>query len=134
MNLLNDMRQRVHLNAMLDTLEYIRRSGRVSWVRARLGEMLQIKPLIELREGKVLSLGEARTYRKGVARLVDLLRNLGPLERLAILHTNAEEEALKILAEFAHQIPTQPLVVNVTTVIGAHVGPNGLGFVAVTKN
>lgn len=126
------IRKRIRLVAMLDTLEYVRRSGRVSWARARLGNLLNLKPFIEVKEGQVLSLGEARTRRKGVERLLGFMRSLGPLERLAILHSNAELDAHKLLESLALQIEIPPLVVNVTTVIGTHVGPNGLGFVSVT--
>jgi DegV family protein with EDD domain len=130
---LNDTRRRTHLMAMLDTLEYIRRSGRVSWARANLGSLLQIKPFIGLKDGNVLRLGEARTRRKGTERLYESLRKLGRLERLAILHTNALNDALQMADEFTQQVKTQPLIVNVTSIIGTHVGPNGLGFVAVVE-
>ena len=127
------IRQRVHVVAMLDTLEYVRRSGRVSWARARLGSLLEIKPFVEMREGKVLNLGEARTRHKSVDRLIQMLQNLGPLERLAILHTNAEKDAQQLLQQLKIEINAIPMLVNVTTVLGTHVGPNGLGFVAVTR-
>jgi len=133
LRLLKDMRQRVRLIAMLDTLEYVRRSGRVSWARARLGNLLQIKPFIELKDGTVFSLGETRTRSKGCQRLKELLHRLGNLERLAILHTNAEAEARQFLADLQLKLPIAPLVINVTTVIGNHVGPNGLGFAAVIR-
>ena len=131
LRLLKDMRDRVRLIAMLDTLEYVRRSGRVSWTRARLGNLLQIKPFIELKDGTVFSLGETRTRSKGCQRLKEFLYKLGRLERLAILHTNAEQDARQFLAEIQVNLPIPPLVINVTTVIGNHVGPNGLGFAAV---
>lgn len=131
--LIEDVRKRVRVIALLDTLEYVRRSGRVSWARARLGELLQIKPMVEVRSGHVFSLGEARTHRKGVERLLQLLRNLGRLERLAILHTNAEEEARNFLERLKPELSKPPFFVNVTTIIGAHVGPNGLGFAAVVR-
>ena len=133
MNLIGDLRRRTHLVAMLDTLEYIRRSGRVSWAQASLGTLLQIKPFLKVQEGKVLKLGEARTRRKGIERLYELLVKLGKLERLAILHTNAENDARQMMSEFVHLVKSQPLIVNVTTIIGAHVGPNGLGFVAIVE-
>jgi DegV family protein with EDD domain len=129
---ITDVRRRVRVIAMLDTLEYVRRSGRVSWAKARLGNLLRIKPFIELKAGRVLSLGEARTRRKGIERLGHMLEELGPLENLAILHTNAEQEAEEFLASHRHA-PSQALIVNVTTIIGTHVGPNGLGFAAVTQ-
>jgi DegV family protein with EDD domain len=128
-----DIRRRTHLVAMLDTLEYVRRSGRVSWARASLGTLLQIKPFITLKNGAVLRLGETRTRRKGIERLYESLKKLGSLERLAILHTNAEIDASQMVSEFTQYVKTQPLIVNVTSIIGTHVGPNSLGFVAVVE-
>jgi DegV family protein with EDD domain len=129
----SSIRKRTHLLAMLDTLEYVRRSGRVSWARANLGTMLQLKPFISLKDGNVLRLGNARSRSKGIEQLYESLRKLGSLERLAILHTNAEDDAKQMLSEFIHQVKTKPFIVNVTTIIGTHVGPNGLGFVAVVE-
>ena len=133
LSIIADVGRRVRVVALLDTLEYVRRSGRVSWARARLGAMLNIKPMIELRAGIVTSLEEVRTRRKGIDRLLAILHSLEPIERLAILHTNAESEARQFLSKINLQIPLQPLIVNVTTVIGTHVGPNGLGFAVVSK-
>ncbi len=130
---LSQLRSRIKLVAMLDTLEYIHRSGRVSWARARLGELLKIKPFVEVLNGQVLSLGETRTYQKGFIRMVELLRRVTPLEKLAVLHTNAEERARQLLHEVVDILPTHVFTINVTTVIGSHVGPNGLGFTAVHK-
>lgn len=133
LSVLEEVRRRVRLVAMLDTLEFVRRSGRVSWARARLGTLLNIKPFVEVKDGTIISLGEARTRRKGIERLLALLSNLGALERLAILHTNAEEDAYSLLDALHVQLTSPPLVVNVTTVIGTHTGPNGLGFAAVMR-
>jgi DegV family protein with EDD domain len=131
LSFLEDLQSRIQIVAMLDTLEYVRRSGRVSWARARLGNMLHIKPFIGLKNGVVSSLGECRTRTKGLQRLMSFLLSAGRLERLAILHTNAESEARKFLNELPVKLENDPLIVNVTTVIGVHVGPNGLGFAAV---
>ena len=127
------VRQRVRLVAMLDTLEYVRRSGRISWARARVGSLLRIKPFIEIVKGEAKRVGDARTRRKGIARLREIVLSLGPLERLAIMHTNAETDAHQFLASLDADPPYEPLVVNATTVIGTHVGPNGLAFTAVVK-
>lgn len=131
--LLQDIRSRIKVVAMLDTLEYIHRSGRVSWARARLGNLLRIKPFLEVLNGQVLSLGEVRTYQKGINRLIELMRKFSPFERLAVLHTNAEYQASLLLDEIKELLPAQTFLVNVTTVIGSHAGPNGLGFAAVLK-
>lgn len=131
---LNTLRSRVRVVAMLDTLEYVRRSGRVSWARARLGAMLNLKPFVEVIDGNVFSMGQVRTRRKGINRLVDQMRTTTAMNRFAVLHTNAKREALGILDQLAPDVVTPPLVVNVTTAIGAHVGPQGLGFAALYQD
>jgi DegV family protein with EDD domain len=128
-------RERTKVIAALDTMEYLRRSGRVPGAVAALGGLLSIKPIVELLNGEVKPLGAVRTTRQAGERIYNALRELGPLERLAILHTNAEARARQLLGELmetvSQSIPRDILMVNVTTVIGTHVGPNGLGFAAV---
>jgi len=125
------VRQRVRLAALLDSIDYVRRSGRVSWAVAMIGSVLRLQPLVELRHGLVYRLGQARTRLQGRERLVESLNSWGPLERLAVLHTNAESAALQLLDDVKTRVSRTPLLVNVTTAIGTHVGPNALGFVAV---
>ncbi len=129
--LVESVRQRVRLAALLDTIEYIHRSGRVSWAVAKIGGLFHLQPLVELRYGIVHRLGQARTRIQGIEHLMEALNSWGPLERLAVLHTNAESAACQLLEEVKSRVAIQPLVINVTTVIGTHVGPNGLGFAAV---
>jgi DegV family protein with EDD domain len=128
-------RERMKVIAALDTMEYLRRSGRVPGAVAALGGLLSIKPIVELLDGEVKPLGAVRTTRQAGERIYNALRELGPLEQLAILHTNAEHRARQLLDELmqtvSKSIPRDILMVNVTTVIGTHVGPNGLGFAAV---
>lgn len=127
---IEDVRKRLKVVAMLDTLEYVRRSGRVSWARARIGGMLRIKPFMEVKDG-ILSLGEARTRRKGIERLTGMIQKLGQLEKIAILHSNSEADAYDIQQKVKAMSNDASLLINVTTVIGVHVGPNGLGFAAI---
>jgi DegV family protein with EDD domain len=128
---LEQIRNRVRLVALLDSIEYIRRSGRVSWALAKIGGLLHLHPLMEVRQGTVHRLGQVRTRQQGIERLIDELNSWGPLERLAVLHTNAEATARKLLESVRDKVKIPPLIVNVTTVIGTHVGPNALGFTAV---
>jgi len=131
LKLVDNVKQHVRVVALLDTLEYLRRSGRVSWAKALVGGLLNLKPLIELRYGVVERLGQARTRAQGILRLTETLQSWGHLERLAVLHSNAETAARQLLEEIKPKLPVPPLIVNVTTIIGTHVGPNGLGFAAV---
>ncbi len=131
---LQKVRKQIKLIAMLDTMEYLKRSGRVSWARASLGALLHIKPFVEVVDGNVLSLGQVRTRKNGIARLLETMQNLPSLKRFALLHTNAEEDANRLLEILAPEVQTPVLLVNVTTAIGAHVGPKGLGFVALFED
>jgi len=127
------IQKRLHVFALLDTFTYIHRSGRVSWAKARLGSILNIKPIIELKKGQVLNRGLARARGNGLRLLGEYLGKLGPLEQMAVLHTNAAEAGRDFIQHFSPpQIP-DPFLVNVTTIIGTHVGPNGIGFAAVVK-
>jgi DegV family protein with EDD domain len=129
--------RRLQVFAALDTLEYLKRSGRVPATVAMLGSLLSIKPLIELQDGEVKAVGAVRTTGQANERMSRLVLEGGSLERLAILHTGAEARARDFLHELmqtsSQSVPRDILMVNVTTVIGTHVGPNGLGFAAVRK-
>jgi DegV family protein with EDD domain len=128
---IESVRHRVRVMAMLDTMEQLRRSGRVSWMQASLGAIIKLKLFIELRDGAVTRLGEARTRKKALQRFADMLRNLGPLEQLTILHTDAYEDALSLAEKFPLPSSELPTIRDVTTIIGTHVGVKGVGFAAV---
>ena len=129
--------KRLRVFAALDTLEYLRRSGRVPGAVKILGSLLRVKPLIELADGEVKAIGAARTTKQATGRMFSFMKAGGHLERLAILHTGAEDRARAFLNELMDEmslsLPRDILLVNVTPVIGAHLGPNGLGFAAVNK-
>ncbi len=135
LNAVQSTRQRLKVAAALDTMDYLRRSGRLPAAITRLGGLLHIRPVVELREGQILPLGAARATLSANRLLRQTLLDLGPLEKLAILHTHAEIRAKKFLSELkdAPGMPAHIEIVNVTTVIGTHVGPNGLGFAAITQ-
>jgi DegV family protein with EDD domain len=133
LGIVKNIKQKARVFAMLDTLEYIRRSGRVSWARAKIGDLLRYKQFVEVKDGDVFSLSKVRTRKKGIQHLLSLIQQQNELTYLAILHTNAEKDAREILTQVKNRIDHQPYIINVTTAIGTHVGPNGLGFAAVLK-
>lgn len=124
---------RVHVFAALDTLEYLRRSGRVSWPEFGLGTLLRIKPLVHVHEGQVHSLEKVRTQSRALNHLLQHVANLGPLTELALLHTANPQGAERLRSQAAGLIPANydPVAVEVTPTIGAHVGPGALGFACV---
>jgi len=128
------VRPRVRLFAALDTLEFVRRSGRVSWAAATIGQLLRIKPLVEVRKGEVLSIDRVRTRAHSIERLRQLVAEQGVLRGLTVLHTHAREAAQKLADEFRahHPALSEPIhIVEATTAIGTHVGPNALGVACV---
>lgn len=130
-------RRRLQVYAALDTMEYLKRSGRVPGLVANLGGLLSIKPMVELIGGEAKPIGAVRTNRQVDERMLKFLLEMGEMERLAILHTNAEPRARDLLTELMNtvrmSVPRDILFVNVTAVIGTHLGPNGIGFAAVRK-
>jgi DegV family protein with EDD domain len=130
-------RRRLHVYAALDTMKNLRRSGRVPAAVSILGGLLNIKPMIELTNGEVKPLTTIRTTKQANEKMLGSLLQFGPLERLAVLHTGAEARAREFLSALmqkaSQSVPRDILMVNVTTVIGTHVGPNGLGFAAVNR-
>lgn len=130
--LVEDMKPRVRLFAALDTLEYLRKGGRVGKTVAVLGTLLNIKPLIEVRDSAVLPLERVRTRRRSIQHLIELVAELGPLEELAVLHSNAPQEAQRLAEEMAFLHPLERiLITEVGVIIGTHAGPNGLGVACV---
>lgn len=128
-----DILPRVRVYALLNTLEFLARSGRVNMVRAGLGGLLNLKPLVELREGVVITLTRIRTWSRALSALVERTQGLAPFERLAVMHTQNEDSARDLLDRVCSGVecPSSTLVVPATTVIGAHVGPRALGIAAV---
>jgi len=121
--------------AALETVEYLRRSGRMSHVMSTLATLLHIKPLLKMNQG-VSSVERVRTSRTAMHRLVDLVAGLGPLQKLAIVHTNDLPRARQLQELARGLFPKDdeiPLEVQVTPVLGAHLGPGTVGFVAVSE-
>jgi DegV family protein with EDD domain len=124
---------RAYTFAAANTLTYLQRSGRVSMIKAKLGSLLQIKPILEMNRGKI-STFTARTSKGSIRHLIDILQSLGPLQSLAIVHTHALDKVELLFAESRQYFPDPKhfYVVDVTPVLGSHLGPSVVGFVAVT--
>ena len=131
---LEDMAPRTHSYAALDTVDFLRRSGRLTAIQYGLSTILSIKPLIMMHNGE-LSSERVRTGQGCLDRMIELVKGLGPLEQLALVHTNASEKAERLYEKTRDLFPSDeaPFSTNVTPIIGAHVGPNAVGMVAVAS-
>ncbi len=130
--LLEDLAARTYCFAALDTVEYLRRSGRLTRFQSGLASVLQIKPLLKMNNGE-FDMERVRTRKAALARVIELLSGLGSLEELALVHTHAPEEAEALGREARYLDPEGVLSLSaeVTPVIGTHIGPGAVGFVAI---
>jgi DegV family protein with EDD domain len=125
-------RQNVRVAALINTLEYLRRSGRVGWLRAGMGDLLRIKQLLGVRDGTIDDLGKTRTFARALKELLRVGCTWGPCRRLAVLHTGIRPLAEQVAEDLQDQSTTQTWIVEVTTIIGAHIGPGSIGLAALT--
>jgi DegV family protein with EDD domain len=118
---LNEQIKRSHVFAALDTLEFLRRSGRMNRLIANFGTLLQLKPIMTMYEGKPGS-ERVRTRERAMQRLLEMLHAVGAPDRVAELRARA-----------AHLLPSGDiLAADITPVIGAHIGPGMVGFAVVS--
>jgi len=119
-------RDRTRLFGALDTLEFLKRGGRIGNARALLGSMLSIKPIVEVRDGVVEESGKVRTRSKALAALADRVK-AQPVDTCAVLHGQATDvdELLDLLDPV---FPRDEIVTGlVGPVIGTHAGPGVIG-------
>ncbi len=130
---LNDQIKRSHVFAALDTLEFLKRSGRMNGIIASFGTLLQLKPILTMYDGKP-GAERVRTRERATERILEMLADVGAIERVAIVHTRAHARVAELRERAAHLLPPDDVpVVDITPVIGAHIGPGAVGFALVTK-
>ncbi|MBI2759315.1 MAG: DegV family protein [Chloroflexi bacterium] len=130
---LGEVMKRTYVFASLKTLEYLRRSGRMHFAVARLGELLQVKPLLYMNQGKPVA-HRARTQKRATERLLEWLREYAPYERLGIVHAGVPEDAKAILEHIRGFLPNDDIpIIEITPVLGAHLGIGALGFAVIAK-
>lgn len=117
-----------------DTLEYLHKGGRIGGAAALFGSILQIKPLLNLREGKVQVLDKVRTRSRAINRMMDELNSYKDIEYIGIGHGAASEVAEEIYNTLSQRYPDVPLSISIIgSGLGAHLGPGIVGLVFQTK-
>ena len=114
---------------VVDTLTYLERGGRIGHARALLGSLLNVKPILQLKEGEVVPLGRARGRPQALSRLVELLERDGHVSQLAIMHGAAPADAEQLRKRVAASYPgLDILLTEIGAVLGTHTGPGVIGF------
>lgn len=132
-----DVAARCRVFFSVDTLDRLRRGGRIGAAAAMLGTALAVKPLLHVAQGRIVPLEKVRTTAKAAQRLVDLAVRAagdGPVD-LAVHHLGAAARAEEVAARLRERVPAiaRLLVSEVGAVIGAHVGLGVLGIVVVPR-
>ena len=116
--------------ALLDTLEYLQKGGRIGKAQALLGTLLRVRPLIIVKEGEVHQLAKERTRPKAIARLARTAREFSPLDRMAVLYSTTRSDAQEIADSLADLMVEgrAPMVVQFGPILGTYLGPNSVGI------
>ena len=113
---------------VLDTLEFLKRGGRIGSAQALLGSLLSMKPILKLTGGEVHPHEKVRTRGKATQRMRDIAAEGGPYREAAVIHRVSDEEA-GAMAEHLAQFSANPvLIAAVGASVGAHTGPGVIGF------
>lgn len=116
--------------ALLDTLRYLEMGGRLSRVQAMVGTMLDLKPLLLVANAEIKPVDRVRTRSRAIPRMVEYFRTEMPVETLAVMHAQAQEEAEEIAAQLRKELPHMDIPVGqIGCVLGTHTGPKALGLV-----
>lgn len=131
---LQELMKRQRIYFLVDTLEYLHKGGRIGGAQALLGGILQVKPILILKDGRIEAFEKQRTKQRALARLKELVMNECPSSRdahLAVMHADAAAEAQALSASLATalNLPAVPIY-EVPPAIVVHAGPGllGVGF------
>lgn len=119
---------RTEVYAALDTLENLRKGGRIGGAQAFLGSLLQIKPIIAVRDGEVHAEARQRTRTKALAYLADKVAEAEPVDNLAVMHADVADID-RFIGRLEEIHPGPITVGQIGAVIGAHAGPGTVGVV-----
>lgn len=115
--------------ALLDTLRYLEKGGRIGRAQYLVGSLLDMKPIVGLFDGAVQAVDRVRTRRRAIERLADLLRRDLPVERLNVMYSTGPEDAQALRERLAAELPeVQVGLGRIGAVLGTHVGPRALGL------
>jgi DegV family protein with EDD domain len=127
LQLLDDLRARTHLLAIINDLDNLRRSGRANQIVARLGNLLRIKPMLHVHQGEVMLQERVRTWRRANERLIEIVRSLAPFDRVVLAHIQRLDAAESLGQALADLLPPDTLAMEVGVTIGIHVGVGAAG-------
>ena len=132
--LVEDHFARTHIFIMVDTLEYLRRGGRIGRAQELIGSLLQFKPLLSIADGEVQPIGRARTKQKALEELLRRAGELRPFQEAMVVHATTPDDLDYVVQRLHGMEPEMPITVGrITPVVGVHAGPGMIAFAVVSK-
>jgi len=126
---LADMQARQAIYFIVNDLQYLVRGGRLSKTSGLVGNLLQVKPILRVHEGRIELYEKVRTTEKALgAMMVEIERNLPQLERLGVIHVQAPAEAEKLKRRLVEEFALPTTISEAGPVVGSHTGPGTLGI------
>jgi len=118
---------KIHLLALLDTLEYLKKGGRIGKVKALLGSVLSVKPMLATKDGELVPAGQARTRAKGMDKLFDFVKDAGDIQDLAVVYNTTPDEAQNLAERIGSVFDKEKIrMARLGPGLGVHGGPGAL--------
>jgi DegV family protein with EDD domain len=118
------------LLALLDTLKYLAKGGRIGKVKTLLGSILSVKPMLAIKDGELVPVSQVRTRAKGIDKLFDFVKNATNIQDLAIVYNTTPEDAQTLTERIGFIFPKERIrLAKLGPALGVHGGP-GILFVA----
>jgi len=115
------------IRAVLDTLQYLLKGGRITKTKALVGTLLNVKPILTMRDGELVQAGMARSYAKGIEQLFEFVKSYPNLQEVAIAHSTVPEEAKVLKKRIASVIDEERIQMSrIGAGLGVHGGPGTL--------
>jgi DegV family protein with EDD domain len=122
---------RLRLFAVLDSLEYVQRGGRIGRAQALLGSLLNFKPILSIREGEVFPVERPRSRSAAMRRVVDIVASQGKILKIGALHGAAPDVMDDLVRLTSERLPDIPIDRGeIGIVLGTHAGPGVFGLTA----
>lgn len=125
---------RMHLLFTLDTLKYLALGGRIGKAKALLGSVLNVKPILAIKDGEVVPAGQVRSRSKGIDRLVDFVQSAASIQDLAIIYNTTPDEAQTLAERIAPIFAKEKITIaRLGPLLGVHAGPGALAIAFAEK-
>ena len=118
---------KMHLLFLLDTLEYLKKGGRIGKAKALLGSILNVKPMITVKDGELVPAGQVRTRAKGIDKLFEYVKNAGDIQDLAVVYNTTPDEAQNLAERIGSVFDREKIrMARLGPGLGVHGGPGAM--------